>query len=311
MDAEIWDVFAESPFGGNPLAVVHDAGALDDAAMAALAREFGFSETVFVHDGPAGRPRLRIFTPAQELPMAGHPTIGAAFALERRGRFGGERGAVELGVGPIELAFERAPGGRLSRVWMDQGRPGRMTRVDANARAGVAAAFGLSEHDLDPDAPVEGWSCGTPFLIVPLRDLDALGRARLTLDALAPWTDPSHRAALCVVVGDDGDTRCRMFGEALGVVEDPGTGSAHGPLGGWLAAQGRIAPGPDGSARFASLQGVEMGRPSRLHVRVDWSDGEHATPRAHVGGAARPVLSGALAPELVAELTAEPSADQP
>ena len=303
MDAEIWDVFAEAPFGGNPLAVVHDAGALPGAAMAALAREFGFSETVFVQAGPEGRPRLRIFTPAQELPMAGHPTIGAAFALERRGRIGGDRVTVELGVGPIELAFERGPDGRLTRAWMDQGRPRRLGGVDA--RTAVAAALGLSEDDLEPDAQVEGWSCGTPFLIVPLRDLDALGRARLTLDALAPWTDPSHRAALCVVVGADGDTRCRMFGEALGVVEDPGTGSAHGPLGGWLAAHGRIAPGADGSARFASLQGVEMGRPSRLHVRVDWSDGPDAPPRVHVGGAARPVLHGALASELVADLTAE------
>jgi trans-2,3-dihydro-3-hydroxyanthranilate isomerase len=106
-----------------------------------------------------------------------------------------------------------------------------------------------------------------------------------------------------VVDGQDGDTRCRMFGEALGVVEDPGTGSAHGPLGGWLAAHGRIVPGPDGSARFASLQGVEMGRPSRLHVRVAWRDGPGAPPRVHVGGAARPVLHGALAPELVAELS--------
>lgn len=301
MDAEIWDVFADAPLAGNPLAVVHDADALSGAAMAALAREFGFSETVFVHAGPVGRPRLRIFTPAQELPMAGHPTIGAAFALARRGRWTGDLATVELSVGPIELTFERDADGRPLRVWMDQGVPRRLAR--AEARAEVAAALGLAEDDLDADGPIESWSCGTPFLIVPLRDLDALGRARLTLSALAPWTDPSHRAALCVVVGEDGGTRCRMFGEALGVVEDPGTGSAHGPLGGWLAAHGRIAPGPDGEARFSSLQGVEMGRPSRLHVRVVWRDGPGTPPRVHVGGVARPVLHGALDPGLLAELT--------
>lgn len=300
MDADIWDVFTDRPLAGNALAVLPDAGGLTDDAMQRVAREFDLSETVFVLPGPEGRPRLRIFTPARELPMAGHPTIGAAFALDRRGRLHGDRATVELGIGPVALDLERAGDGRLLRVWMDQARPRRLATLDD--RPGVARALGLDVADLAPRAPLEVWSAGVPYLVVALRDLDALGRARLTLERLGPSIDPDHRAVLAFVAGEGGGSpRCRVFGEAVGVVEDPGTGSAHGPLGAYLVRHGLVeAPPAGGTTVLQSRQGVEMGRPSTLHLRlralpagVAREEGR-ADVAVEVGGAAVPVLEGRL-----------------
>lgn len=299
MDAEIWDVFTERPLAGNALAVRPDAGGLSDDEMQRLAREFDLSETVFVLPRPDGRPRLRIFTPARELPMAGHPTIGAAFALDRRGRLPGARATVELGIGPVELDLERAEDGRLTRVWMDQARPRRLATVDE--RPGVARALGLDAADLAPGVPVEVWSAGVPYLVVALRDLDALARSRLTLDLLGPWIDPDHRAVLAFVAGEGGSPRCRVFGEAVGVVEDPGTGSAHGPLAAYLVRHGLTDP-PSAGARtvLESRQGVEMGRPSTLAMRLRAlpedaaRDATRADVAVELGGTAVPVLEGRL-----------------
>ena len=325
MDVEIWDVFADRPLAGNALAVVHHdgefgdseggAGRLGDAAMQRLAREFGFSETVFVRSGgDPGRegdlPQLRIFTPARELPMAGHPTIGAAFSLDRRGVIAGPRATVASGIGPVQLVLDRDGDGGLRRAWMDQGRPRREAVV--TDRSAVAAALGLAPGDLRAGLPIEAWSAGNPFLLVPLAGLDALGRARLDLTALGPWIDPDHRAVLAFVGPEAGSLRCRMFGEALGVVEDPGTGSAHGPLAAYLVRHGLVPfPADDAGDVLESVQGVEMGRPSRLFMRVrppGASTGTTSTApesadvradvRVEVGGRAVLVLEGRLASTL-------------
>src|SRR6056297_4299546 len=320
MDVEIWDVFADRPLAGNALAVVHHdgefgdseggAGRLGDAAMQRLAREFGFSETVFVRSGgDPGRegdlPQLRIFTPARELPMAGHPTIGAAFSLDRRGVIAGPRATVASGIGPVDLVLDRDEGGVLRRVWMDQGRPRREAVV--TDRAAVAAALGLGRDDLRPGLPIEAWSAGNPFLLVPLVDLDALGRARLDVGALGPWIDPDHRAVLAFVRPASGPLRCRMFGEVLGVAEDPGTGSAHGPLAAYLVRHGLVPfPADDAGDELESVQGVEMGRPSRLFMRIRPPGASPATTaapdpadvRVQVGGRAVLVLEGRLAATL-------------
>lgn len=278
VDVEIWDVFADRPLEGNALAVVHHDGPVADEAMQRLAREFGFSETVFVRSGTesgaesgaaglAERPELRIFTPGRELPMAGHPTIGAAYSLDRRGRIAGSRATLGSGIGPVEVTLDRDEHGAPTRAWMDQGRPRReAVGVDLPA---VASALGLRPVDLHPDLPIEAWSAGNPFLLVPLVDLDALARARLDALALGPWTDPEHRAVLAFVPVEGGPLRCRMFGDALGVAEDPATGSAHGPLAAYLARHGRVAMPVDADGdEFESVQGVEMGRPSRLFMRI-------------------------------------------
>lgn len=300
MDAEIWDVFTERPLAGNALAVLPDADGLGAEEMQRVAREFDLSETVFVLPGPEGRPRLRIFTPARELPMAGHPTIGAAFALDRRGRLAGDRAVLELGVGPVGVELERDADGRLRRVWMDQGRPARLARVDD--RAAVARVLGLETDDLAAGAPPEVWSAGNAFLIVALHDLDALGRAWLSLARTGPWLEPSHRAVLAFVPANgDRPTRCRMFGEALGVVEDPGTGSAHGPLAAYLVRHGLAEAPPAGATTILeSRQGVEMGRPSTLAMRLRAlpkgaaGDEARADVAVEVGGAAVRVLEGRL-----------------
>jgi trans-2,3-dihydro-3-hydroxyanthranilate isomerase len=300
VEFEVWDVFAARALEGNALAVVPDAGALDAATMQAVAREFALSETVFVRPGGAGRPRLRIFTPARELPIAGHPTIGATFALDRRGRLATGSATFELGVGPVEVGLERDAHGRLTRAWMDQGRPRRLaTDVD---RPAAAHALHVDEAGLAEGLPVEVWSVGNPFLLVPLASEEALARASLTLARLGGLAPEEHRAVLAFVPPRGGrPARCRMFGEALGVVEDPGTGSAHGPLGAYLARHGLVAP-PRGerSIDVASLQGVEMGRPSHLTVRLRALPEDAATEaalsdvRVAVGGAAIRVMTGHL-----------------
>ncbi|MEJ2292418.1 MAG: PhzF family phenazine biosynthesis protein, partial [Deinococcales bacterium] len=276
---ELWDVFTDRPLGGNPLAVVLDARGLDEDTLQALAREFNLSETAFVLPSQRADARARFFTPARELPMAGHPTIGTAFALAGHGTLAGERARLELGIGVVGLTLERE-GGRLTRVWMDQGRPERLAEVDD--RGAVARALGLEPRDLVPALPLQVASAGVPFLLVPVRSLAALGRARLDLNAIAPFVPADHRAVLVFAVDGGAAVRARMFGEALGVVEDPATGSAHGPLGAYLAWHGVIAPGAD-PVEVVSRQGVEMGRPSVLHLRVRLDRGEFAV---EVGGGA-------------------------
>ncbi len=285
---ERWDVFTARPFGGNPLAVVLDAAGLDDAEMQALAREFNLSETAFVLPGEKAAVRARYFTPARELPMAGHPTVGTAFALDGRGVFGNDRGSIELGVGVVGLRFERA-GGQLQRVWMDQGRPRRLARVAD--REGVATALGLGVDELDAELPIEVVSAGVPFLLVPLRDRSGLARARLDLARAAPFVPAEHRAVLAFTLdAEDAPVRARMFGEALGIVEDPATGSAHGPLGAFLAWTG-VVDAARGPVEALSRQGVEMGRPSDIHLRIRLEGGE---PAVEVGGGAVRLARGVL-----------------
>ncbi len=300
MRVELWDVFTDRPLAGNALAVVYDEVGLSSAAMQRLAREFDLSETVFVRVGPDGPPRLRIFTPARELPTAGHPTIGATFSLDRRGRLGAARAELRLAAGVVALGLERTAGGALTRVWMDQGRPGREAVI--GDRRGVAAALGLAPTALPPGLPLEVWSAGNPFLIVPLLDLDRLAAASLALGRLAEATRSDPRALLAFVPGDgQRPLRCRMFGAALGVVEDPGTGSAHGPLAAYLLRHGLTPPpSPDAPVETTSRQGVEMGRPSTLRMRLHAlpPDAERdpalADATVEVGGTAVPVLEGRL-----------------
>lgn len=285
---ELWDVFTDRPLGGNPLAVLTDARGLEEATMQSLAKEFHLSETSFVLPSERADARARYFTPARELPMAGHPTIGTAFALERRGVLRGARARLELGVGLVGLELEREAG-RLTRVWMDQGRPERLGGV--GDRAGVAGALGLEERQLHPSLPLEVVSAGVPYLLVPLEHRAALARARLDLEAVTPFVPREHRAVLAFTLDvDDGLVRARMFGEALGMIEDPATGSAHGPLGAYLAWHGVVDPS-GAPVAFVSRQGVEMGRPSELHVRVRLEEGQ---PAVEVGGSAVRLAHGVL-----------------
>ncbi len=256
------DVFTRERFGGNPLAVFPDGRGIDAALMQRIAFELNLSETTFVL--PTERSdcdvRVRIFTPRAELPLAGHPTVGTAFVLDR-----GDRIVFELGVGPVPVERLRTADG--ATLWQMTQPPARFgPRCDD--RAALAAALSLDAGDLDPTLPCESVATGPPFLIVPLRSLAALARARLRIDAWEPIERAVQGAQPYLFVRTGANTaRCRMFGPGHGITEDPATGGAAGPLGAyWLAHDLTKA-----NTKLVFTQGVEMGRPSELLVEPDTS----------------------------------------
>jgi trans-2,3-dihydro-3-hydroxyanthranilate isomerase len=274
------DVFTRERFGGNPLAVFPDARDIEPSRMQQIAFELNLSETTFVL--PSERAdcdvRVRIFTPRAEIPMAGHPTVGTAFVLDecersehghwaRRERSERERVVFEEGVGPVPVERVRARDGVT--LWrMTQPRP-RFGPSPKDAGA-VAAALGLGPGDLASELPLECVATGMPFLVVPLRALEALARARCRVDLWEPIERELGGAMPYLVVRTgDGAARARMFAPTQGIAEDPATGSAAGPLGAWALAHGQVEPGADGVARLLCTQGVEFGRPSELHVEVE------------------------------------------
>jgi trans-2,3-dihydro-3-hydroxyanthranilate isomerase len=262
---EIWDVFTHKPLQGNPLALLPDASQLSDAQMQAVAREFNLSETSFVLPSEKADVRARYFTPSRELPVAGHPTVGTTFALHRHGKIKGEEFKLELKAGIYEVGLEHSQS-KLVRAWMNQGVAKRIS--DVADKALVAQALNLSETDI-MDLPIQFVSAGNPFLMVPLKSLDALAKAKL-VSQIFTTVNGQHVVGVFAftTATTDVKVRGRMFaGEGTGISEDPATGSAHGPLGWYLATHGLLEFRGD-TAQFISHQGVEMGRPSELHVRV-------------------------------------------
>ncbi len=292
------DVFTDRRFSGNPLVVVPDARGLATAEMAAVAREFNLSETVFVlpPDDPRHTRRLRIFTPGAELPFAGHPTVGTAWALAFLGDvpLTGERTPLvfEEGVGPVPVTVfgeaGRPVASELTAPRLPEPGP------PAPPAADVARVLSLQPDDLapSPDAP-EGWSCGVPFLFVALRDRAAVSRARLDPLAFERVLGTYWARQVFLFARDPGaagvDLHARMFAPALGVAEDPATGSAVSALAGYLA---RRDPEREGTKRWVVAQGVEMGRPSRLVLEVDRRGGEIVSVR--VGGPSVFVSEGTI-----------------
>lgn len=291
------DVFTDRPFGGNPLAVVPDGTGIDGAQMQLIAREFNLSETVFVlpPDDPAHAARLRIFTPASELPFAGHPTVGTAIVLAAIGRvsLAGEVTDIvfEEGVGPVPVSIRARDGepafAQLSAARMpEEGPP--PPPVDA-----LAEMLSLEPADiLDGADRPQAFSCGLPFLFVPLRDRAALSRARLRADrweALLSnyWAPPVF--PFCYGSGTGPDLHARMFSPGMGVPEDPATGSAVSALAGYLAQRSTAG---DGTLRWRIAQGEDMGRPSLLELEADLRGGDVTAVR--VGGSAVPVSEGVL-----------------
>jgi len=291
------DVFTDRIFGGNPLAVLPDARGLADRQMQAVAREFNLSETVFVlpPDDPAHTRKLRIFTPAQEVPFAGHPTVGSALVLAATGalELAGEttRITFEERAGPVPVTI-RSAGGRA--VFAQLTAPQAPQVRPAPEPAALAAMLSLAPSGLRTDAGLpEIASCGFPFLIVELRDAAALGRARLDhaiwRELLADaWTKEVYLVTRDAA-GAGADFRVRMFAPAAGVEEDPATGGAAAAFGGWLGL--REAPA-DGTQRYVIAQGLEIGRPSRLEVEVEKRAGQVAAVR--VGGGAVLVSEGTI-----------------
>ena len=284
------DVFTERVFGGNPLVVFLDGRGLTDGEMQDIAREMNLSETTFVL--PATRAdcaaRVRIFTPASEMPFAGHPTVGTAWVLATRGRLGGAaRAALEEGIGPVAVELEGEPA-RPAFVWMHH-RDAELGPPVAD-RAGVAAALGLEPGALHADAPVRVGSTGRAFLYVPLRDREAVDRAALDVPAMRRAAGESVPGVF-VFAPEPAGAYSRMFAPHVSrVAEDPATGAASGPLGAYLVAHGLVRG--SGPLRLVSEQGTRMGRPSFVHIRLH-ADGGAAT-EIGVGGSVVPVLEGRL-----------------
>ena len=292
------DVFTDRVFGGNAVAVFPDAGAIPEPQMQRVAREFNLSETVFVlpPEDPANSRALRIFTPAAEVPFAGHPTVGAAFVLAAIGdvALAGETTEIvfEERVGPVPVTI-RAAGGQpvfseLSAAQLPEPGP------EPPDAAGIAAAISLVPSDLlAGEHRAEGWSCGLPFLFVPLDDRDAVGRMKIDPAAwdktIADYPATGIFAFAFDAEGEGRDIRARMFAPAYGVDEDPATGSAAAALAGYLGARDGTA---DGTLKFVIEQGFEMGRPSLVEMEFDKKAGAIAAVR--VGGASVLVSEGEM-----------------
>jgi trans-2,3-dihydro-3-hydroxyanthranilate isomerase len=290
------DVFTERVFGGNPLAVVFGAEGLDEGVMQAIAREMNCSETTFVlaPTRPECAARVRIFTPAREVPFAGHPTIGTAWVLATEGLLpaGTTRFNLEEGIGPVEVTLEGDPA-RPSFLWMRHGEA--RFGPELPDRAGFARALGLEASDLLAGQPVRTGSTGNTFLYVPLRDREAVDRARLDVPALLAAQGVGPNLGVFVFAPDPdpraGRVYSRMFApHTSGVPEDPATGSASGPLGAYLVERGLVAPAE--TVDIVSEQGTRMGRPSFVRIRIGMRDGR--VNEIFVGGSVVPVIDGRL-----------------
>jgi trans-2,3-dihydro-3-hydroxyanthranilate isomerase len=279
------DVFTDKPFGGNPLAVVLDADALSGERMQAIAAEFNLSETVFVLQPVqvgGNRKKVRIFTPQAELPFAGHPTVGASYLLAMLD-------LVELNAADPVMVLEEGVGDVPVRVLSGNDGP-RSTQMsvprmpergpEPPSRADLAAMLSLVEADLLPDHAA--YSCGLPFLFLPVRDREAIARAKVRLDLweklLSGWWARSIFLFTTHTVLNEAQVHARMFAPALGVAEDPATGSAAAALAGFLHDQ----EPRDGRRRWLIEQGFEMGRPSLIELEADVTGGRITAVR--VGG---------------------------
>jgi trans-2,3-dihydro-3-hydroxyanthranilate isomerase len=288
------DVFTTTRFVGNPLAVVLEAEGLETAAMQTIAREFNHPETVFVlppADG-AHRAKLRIFTPAAELPFAGHPTVGTAVLLGRLD--GGRPGTfvVEEKIGPVRCVVEEmtADGGRarfdLPKLPVEEG--------SAPDAATAAAALGLEPGDIGFEGLAPSvWSAGMAFPCIPVRGLAAIERCRpdpARFDAAFEVGGRAKAYVFCRETAELGhDFHARMFAPAMGIPEDPATGSAAAAFAGLVAAQGGRE---DGDHLLRIEQGYEMGRPSLIELTLSIRGG--ALTAAAIGGGAVVATEGTI-----------------
>lgn len=277
------DVFTDRRFGGNPLAVFTDARGMTDAQMQALAREFNLSETTFVlpPEDPANTARVRIFTPANELPFAGHPNVGTGWVLAQMGRAKGGVLRFEELAGLVEVRIEGEGAVVAAPQTLSVGLelPEEM----------IAECVGLDPEDIVLDEhPPQLASVGNPFVLAEVKP-EALARAKCNIAAfdagVKAWPTLNGRLATYLYAQGRDAIRTRMFAPHFGVIEDPATGSAAVALAAYLLSLDEDAE-EDG---YELIQGVEMGRPSRLSCKARRAaDGIRAT----VGGGCVPVLKG-------------------
>jgi trans-2,3-dihydro-3-hydroxyanthranilate isomerase len=285
------DAFTTTPLAGNACAVVFDADALSPDRMLAIAREMNLSETAFVLRSDVADVRARYFTPAEEIPLAGHPTIATIHALVCSDRLplkgSRTRVTLELEVGPITVDIE-AEDGVVGDIWMSQNPPEFLSQYPSDE---VLPAFGLTAEDALPGVPIQTVSTGTPQLMVPVADQQALKRVRLDVaayEALRRRGDFFSPHLFCLGgFTDEGDTSARHFGVPPDVMEDPFTGSATGGMAAYLWRYGLIR-----KPTFVAEQGHWMKRPGRASVQVVGPPDNIETVK--VGGAAVLVMQGEL-----------------
>jgi trans-2,3-dihydro-3-hydroxyanthranilate isomerase len=297
------DVFTSAPFGGNQLAVFPDARGIPEEALIQITREFNFSETTFCYPpaDPAHTRRVRIFTPGKEVPFAGHPTVGTAIALHMLGETGGKmtgkiaakaKLVLEEGVGPIPVRVEAnrdgAPFAQFDVAKLPEIGPPPPSR----GMLAELLSIGVEDTHVAPMAP-QNLSCGLPFLMVPLRSVDAVSRARVRTEKWEATLKLGWAPEIFVFAkdpeGGDSHMHARMFAPGINIAEDPATGSANACLAGYLAAH---AAQKDGTLVWTVDQGIEMGRPSRLEIEADKSAG--AVTAIRVGGNAVMMSEGTL-----------------
>ena len=284
------DVFSNRRFAGNPLAVVFGADALDGAAMQSIAREFSHPETVFVlkpeHAGSTAR--LRIFTPAKELPFAGHPTIGTALVIALKSNAGTDL-VLEEKIGPVKCRVLRQAADRGHASFTLPALPSRLG--EAASRDALAAALGLAASDIgfDHHQPSK-WSVGNTFTFVPVRNIEAVRRCRID-DGKWDAAFAEHAAyVFCAETADRANNfHARTFAPAFGVREDPATGSAAAAFAGFCSESLSLG---EGEHRFMIEQGFEMGRPSLIELKLTMRNG--ALSSASVGGSAIIVTEGMI-----------------
>jgi trans-2,3-dihydro-3-hydroxyanthranilate isomerase len=285
------DVFAEEKYAGNELAVVRQAASLSTQIMQKISREMNFSETTFIlaDEETRGGFDVRIFTPKEEMPFAGHPTLGTAFVIQQEIlRQTVARVVLNLKVGPIPVTLGYR-GALPDILWMQQIPPSFGGTLEPEQ---VAPVLGLDEDDIDRSFPVQAVSTGVPSFIVPLKTLKALQRSRVDRDKLFPLIRETEAKAFLLFCPETGSPenhlRVRFFADALGVPEDPATGSANGCLAGYLVKHRYFGRG---GINLRIEQGHEVGRPSLLRLEAD-DKGDKISVR--VGGRVIPVARGEL-----------------
>jgi len=295
------DVFTSRPFGGNPVAVFPDANGLTDEHLQKIAREMNLSETVFVFppSDPAAVVRLRIFTPTQEIPFAGHPVVGALYVLAHIGSVTAPEPVTRvlyecnIGLFPVELHMRD---GQVSRVVMTQPQPQFVGTVDDTEDLyQVAGSLGISKPVIvETKWPLEVVSTGLPVLIVPVRTLTAVRSIAANDDAIVDLCSRFGTNGIMVfttvTVEPFATVHARMFAPSIGISEDPATGSAGGALGAYLVHHGVVEVAP--TTELIIEQGYEIERPSSILVQVESDD--DMIQSVKVGGQCVMVAEGVL-----------------
>lgn len=290
----ICDVFTDKRYGGNQLAVLPQASGLADKQMQQVAREFNFSETTFLFPPEQGNTRnIRIFTPSQEVPFAGHPNIGSAFVLATIGELedfdGTDEIVFEETAGLVPITICKLGNGML---WCELKAPERISFGTVVSAEAVASALSLTASDIVTNTHLpQEVSVGLPFIIAELRDQSALKRAKVNLEGLENLAAQSVVPDVHVYTQseDEFDIRARMFAPFDGIPEDPATGSANCALAGLLAYHN---PSRSGDFQWRITQGVEMGRPSLLIARAEKMDGHVIS--TWIGGSCVMVSEGTI-----------------